>query len=80
MMHTTTKQQCLEAFKIGEVSDPVQMYLADLFTVPANITGVPAISIPSGFGSKNMPLGLQLMAPHFNEEYLFQVGKDFEML
>ncbi|HAS84930.1 MAG TPA: Asp-tRNA(Asn)/Glu-tRNA(Gln) amidotransferase GatCAB subunit A [Candidatus Yonathbacteria bacterium] len=70
------------AFKIGEKSsDPLQMYLADIFTVPVNIAGVPAISIPSGFveedGAK-LPLGIQFIAPHFGESALFSVGKDFE--
>jgi len=70
------------AFKIGEkAEDPVQMYLADIFTVSANITGVPAISIPSGFvkiDSKDLPLGIQFMAPHMEEDLLFKIGKDFE--
>ena len=70
------------AFKIGEKSsDPLQMYLADIFTVPVNIAGVPAISIPSGFveedGSK-LPLGIQFISSHFCEDALFAVGKDFE--
>lgn len=70
------------AFKIGEKSsDPLQMYLADIFTVPVNIAGVPAISIPSGFveeeGAK-LPLGMQFIAPHFGEPALFEAGKDFE--
>ncbi len=53
------------AWKIGEKSTPLESYLADIFTVTANIVGVPAISIPSGFsevGGKNLPLGIQLMA------------------
>jgi len=70
------------AFKIGEKSNsPVQMYLADIFTVPANITGVPAISIPSGFverEGKRLPLGIQFMAPHKREDILFGIGKKFE--
>ena len=69
------------AFKIGEkISDPLSLYLEDVFTVPANIVGIPAISIPSGTVSidgKNLPLGLQLMAPHACEELLFTVGKKF---
>lgn len=70
------------AFKIGEKSsDPLQMYLADIFTVPVNIAGVPAISIPSGTvledGAK-LPLGIQFIAPHFGESALFSAGKDFE--
>ncbi len=70
------------AFKIGEKSsDPLQMYLADIFTVPVNIAGVPAISVPSGFveeDGKKLPLGIQFIAPHFGEEALFSIGKDFE--
>ncbi|MBU4480300.1 Asp-tRNA(Asn)/Glu-tRNA(Gln) amidotransferase subunit GatA [Patescibacteria group bacterium] len=77
------------AFKIGEKSnDPVQMYLADIFTVSANMTGVPAISIPSGFTErdsnpvdgqkgKQLPLGIQFMAPWMGENILFKIGKDF---
>src|SRR3989338_4845595 len=65
------------AFKIGErASDPLSMYLADIFTVTANLVGGPAISIPSGFANrdgKNLPLGLQFTAPHGREDLLFQV-------
>ena len=70
------------AFKIGEkCNDPLQMYLADIFTVPANLAGVPAISVPSGFTQregKNLPLGIQFFAPHWNEAMLFAIGKDLE--
>ncbi|MHB1118019.1 MAG: Asp-tRNA(Asn)/Glu-tRNA(Gln) amidotransferase subunit GatA [Minisyncoccota bacterium] len=70
------------AFKIGEKSsDPLQMYLADIFTVPVNIAGVPAISVPAGFveeGGAKLPLGVQFIAPHFCEKELFAVGQDFE--
>jgi len=70
------------AFKIGEkTNDPIKMYLEDIFTVSANITGVPAISIPSGFTEregKQLPLGIQFMAPWMGEEVLFKIGKDFE--
>lgn len=68
------------AFKIGEKSDPLAMYLSDIFTVPANITGVPALSIPAGTVNREgsaLPIGLQLMAPHFGEDRLFGVGKAF---
>jgi aspartyl-tRNA(Asn)/glutamyl-tRNA(Gln) amidotransferase subunit A len=69
------------AFKIGEKhSDPLAMYLADIFTVPVNIVGVPAISIPSGTTQNNLPLSLQLIAPHFAESTLFAIGRDFEKL
>lgn len=68
------------AFKIGEKSDPLEMYLADIFTVTANIVGIPAISIPSGFveiDGKNLPLGIQLMSPHTHEDVLFEIGRSF---
>jgi aspartyl-tRNA(Asn)/glutamyl-tRNA(Gln) amidotransferase subunit A len=69
------------AFKIGDKSsNPLSMYLADIFTVSANIASVPAVSIPSGFASvegKDLPLGIQFMAPLGGEETLFRVGKDF---
>ena len=72
------------AFKIGEkVNDPVKMYLEDVFTAPANMTGLPAISIPAGFvaeGGVNLPVGIQFIAPHFAEDSLFQVGKQFEKI
>lgn len=66
------------AFKIGEKnSDPVAMYLEDIFTVTANLTGLPAMSIPSGVNSNKMPLGIQMTAAHGNEKLLFDVGRDF---
>lgn len=69
------------AFKIGEkTDDPVKMYLEDIFTVTANLTGLPAISIPCGFmkeGGKDLPVGLQLMARHCEENTLFEAGKDY---
>lgn len=70
------------AFKIGEKSsDPLEMYLADIFTVPVNIAGVPAISVPSGFvdeAGSSLPLGIQFIAGHFREDALFAIGRDFE--
>lgn len=67
------------AFAIGEKShDPLAMYLADIFTVPVNIVGVPAISIPSGKTTSSLPLGIQFIAPHGREDILFTLGKDFE--
>jgi aspartyl-tRNA(Asn)/glutamyl-tRNA(Gln) amidotransferase subunit A len=69
------------AFAIGEKSsDPLAMYLADIFTVPVNIVGVPAISIPSGATEAGLPLGMQFIAPHTREDILFTVGKEFEKL
>ncbi len=71
----------IPAFKIGEKShDPLAMYLADIFTVPVNIVGVPAISIPSGKTENGLPLSLQLIAPHMKESVLFTIGRDFEKL
>lgn len=65
------------AFKIGEKSnDPIQMYLADIFTVHANIVGIPAISFPYGTDNENMPIGLQLMANHREEAKLFAMVKN----
>lgn len=69
------------AFKIGErINDPLAMYLEDIFTVPANIVGIPAVSIPSGFVEENgisLPLGIQFIAPHDGESLLFDVGKKY---
>jgi len=67
------------AFKLGErTSDPLKMYLADVFTVSANIAGIPGLAIPSGFNKKGLPLGFQLMGPRFSEETLFTLGKMFQ--
>ena len=67
------------AWKIGEkVSNPLEMYLMDLYTVPINIAGVPAISIPCGKDKNGMPIGMQLIAKHFNEDKLYQVAYTFE--
>lgn len=67
------------AFKIGEkVNDPVSMYLADLFTVPANIAQHPAISIPSGNTTSGLPLGVQFIGARFAEEILFTLGEVVE--
>jgi aspartyl-tRNA(Asn)/glutamyl-tRNA(Gln) amidotransferase subunit A len=68
-------------FKINEkIDNPVSMYMSDLFTEPANIAGIPAISLPCGETQDGLPLGLHLMAPHFGEDILFAIGKDFEKL
>ncbi|MCX6717554.1 MAG: Asp-tRNA(Asn)/Glu-tRNA(Gln) amidotransferase subunit GatA [Candidatus Taylorbacteria bacterium] len=69
------------AFKIGEkAGDPLKMYLEDIFTVPINLVGIPAISVPSGIkkiGDKDLPIGIQFIASHNNEDLLFAIGKDF---
>lgn len=66
------------AFKPGEKADPVSMYLSDILTVPANIAGVPAISVPNGTTTEGLPLDIQFVAPHFGEHLLFEVGNKFE--
>lgn len=69
------------AFKIGEkIADPLSMYLEDIFTVPVNIVGVPAIAIPSGITAEGLPLSMQFIAPHCGESTLFTIGKDFEAI
>ncbi len=68
------------AWKVGEKADPLSMYLEDIFTVTANIVGIPAISIPAGFIEKEsipLPLGLQIMASYGREDLLFKAGKSF---
>src|SRR3990167_4909015 len=69
------------AFKFGEKSDPLSMYLEDIFTVPMNLAGVPAISVPSGSVKRDgisLPVGFQIIGAHGNEEALFAIGKDVE--
>jgi len=68
------------AFKIGEkTDDPLQMYLADIYTVPVNLAGLPAMSMPVG-KIDNLPVGLQIIAPHFKENNIFALGKQIEKL
>jgi len=72
------------AFKIGEkTSDPIAMYLSDIFTVSANLVGIPAMSVPAGTverDKKALPVGLQILASHGNERRLFEIGKHFEQV
>ncbi|MBI2785893.1 MAG: Asp-tRNA(Asn)/Glu-tRNA(Gln) amidotransferase subunit GatA [Legionella longbeachae] len=66
------------AFKLGEnIADPIQNYLADIFTVAANLAGLPAISIPAGF-AQGLPIGMQLMGKHFSESHLLQIAHHFQ--
>lgn len=62
------------AFKIGEVEDILTLYLADLFTCPANMAGIPALSIPFGKDKNNMPLGLQICGNYFDEDLLYKTA------
>jgi aspartyl-tRNA(Asn)/glutamyl-tRNA(Gln) amidotransferase subunit A len=67
------------AFKIGEKSsDPLQMYLSDIFTISVNLAGIPGISLPCGFTSGNMPIGLQLLGKHFDEEAILHAAFAYE--
>ncbi len=67
------------AFKIGEkIDDPLQMYLSDVYTIAANLAGVPAISIPCGFDGDNLPIGLQILTPAFTEDKLLRIARMFE--
>jgi len=66
-------------FGIGEkTSDPLEMYLADIYTVNINVAGLPALSMPSGFSSTGLPIGIQLIGNHFEENTLFRVGNQLE--
>jgi aspartyl-tRNA(Asn)/glutamyl-tRNA(Gln) amidotransferase subunit A len=67
------------AFKAGEkTEDPLQMYLSDIFTISVNLAGVPGISIPCGFTSQNLPVGLQIIGKHFDEESILKVAYAYE--
>jgi aspartyl-tRNA(Asn)/glutamyl-tRNA(Gln) amidotransferase subunit A len=67
------------AFKIGEkIDDPLQMYLSDVYTIAANLAGVPAISIPCGFDGNNLPIGLQILTPAFSETKLLRIARMYE--
>ncbi|PMP67386.1 MAG: Asp-tRNA(Asn)/Glu-tRNA(Gln) amidotransferase GatCAB subunit A [Thermodesulfobacterium geofontis] len=71
-------------FKIGEkISDPLQMYLSDIFTIPVNLAGLPGISIPVGLTSSNLPVAIQIIGPHFKDEHVlslaYQIEKEINM-
>ncbi|MBL0713105.1 MAG: Asp-tRNA(Asn)/Glu-tRNA(Gln) amidotransferase subunit GatA [Desulfosarcina sp.] len=67
------------AFAIGEkTEEPLTMYMSDVFTLCANLAGIPGISVPCGFSSEGLPIGLQIMGPHFDEARLLQVAYNFE--
>jgi aspartyl-tRNA(Asn)/glutamyl-tRNA(Gln) amidotransferase subunit A len=77
--HLLTPTTPEPAFRIGEkVEDPIAMYLSDIFTAPANLAGIPAIAIPSGFSREALPLSLQIMGRHFAEAALFRVAAWYE--
>ncbi|MGZ3591071.1 MAG: Asp-tRNA(Asn)/Glu-tRNA(Gln) amidotransferase subunit GatA [Thermodesulfobacteriota bacterium] len=67
------------AFRIGEkTEDPLQMYLSDIHTIPVNLAGIPAMSIPCGFSREGLPIGFQIMGKHFDEGLLLRVAYSFE--
>ena len=84
--HVFQKCDCLltptaptTAFKLGEkLADPLTMYLSDIYTVSVNLAGLPAISIPCGFDSNNLPIGVQIIAKNFDEEMVLRVGDFIE--
>ncbi len=66
-------------WKLGEkTDDPLKMYLSDIFTVTANLTGLPALSIPIGFTKKGLPVGMQIIGNYFSEDILFRIGHAYE--
>lgn len=69
----------MAAYRIGEtLSEPLQMYSVDLYTVPVSLAGLPALSMPCGIGDNHLPIGMQLIAPAFGEGLLYRVGYLFE--
>ena len=67
------------AFKLGEkVDDPLQMYLSDIFTIPCNLAGIPGLSLPCGFTEGGLPIGLQILGNHFQEEKILRAAYAFE--
>ncbi|HEY60082.1 MAG TPA: Asp-tRNA(Asn)/Glu-tRNA(Gln) amidotransferase subunit GatA [Anaerolineae bacterium] len=67
------------AFKLGEhTDDPLAMYLEDVFSLPANLAGVPGLAFPVGFDQQGLPIGMQLMGPHFKEDMLFRAAHVFQ--
>ncbi len=69
------------AFRLGEKQgDPLSMYLADIFTIPANLAGVPGMAFPVGFDRLGLPIGMQLMAPPFQEALLFHVTHAYQLV
>jgi len=67
------------AFKVGEfINDPLQMYIADILTCPVNLAGIPALSIPCGFDSRKLPIGLQIIGDYFDEKGILNIGYQLE--
>jgi aspartyl-tRNA(Asn)/glutamyl-tRNA(Gln) amidotransferase subunit A len=67
------------AFRLGEkTADPLQMYLADIYTVTGSLAGVPGISVPCGKTKAGLPVGMQIFGPHFSEARVLQIARAFE--
>jgi aspartyl-tRNA(Asn)/glutamyl-tRNA(Gln) amidotransferase subunit A len=66
------------AFRIGEKTDPLEMYLSDIYTITVNLAGVPGVSLPCGLSSEGLPIGIQLIGPHFNESLLLRAARNLE--
>jgi aspartyl-tRNA(Asn)/glutamyl-tRNA(Gln) amidotransferase subunit A len=67
------------AFQSGEKADPVSMYLSDIYTIPANLAGLPALSMPAGFMNQ-LPVGVQLIGRHFDEGTLLNTAHQFQQV
>lgn len=68
------------AFKLGEhAGDPLAMYLEDVFTLPTNLAGVPGLAFPVGFDGSRLPIGMQLMGPHFREDAIFKIAHAYQL-
>lgn len=67
------------AFRLGEkTADPLQMYLADIYTVTGSLAGIPGISVPCGKTAAGLPVGMQILGPHFSEGRVLQIAANFE--
>ena len=66
------------AFEVGSQQDPISMYMNDVFTVPASLAGLPAMSVPSGLSTNGLPLGLQIIGKQFDEENVLKVASNIE--
>jgi len=60
--------------------DPLQMYMSDILTISANLAGIPALSVPTGLDSKGLPIGLQVMGNHFEEQKIINIAKAVESI
>lgn len=67
------------AYRLGEkTANPLEMYMGDIYTVPVNIAGIPALSMPCGTDSQGLPIGMQLIGPAFSEPTLYRIGNCLE--